>query len=236
MADRWNVKEMEHMNRIIKYFIQIVLFAPLFLPLTACALSGDAIEGKVLEEGTKRPIPGAIVVARWLGNLFAFAESQTVCVHVLSTTTDAAGKYRFPAWRKKSDIGWVRSVHPVVIVHKTGYEAHLPPGYGRTEEYRKYIRYLKPSAEMSAERLRYLLHLSGMIDCHSAGNEKSLVSVYKTLYDEAKKITSSDEDKYVLQAIRRRALYAWSRPSRELTSNEIEQAIKDDPYLREQFQ
>jgi len=39
----------------------------LAIPLTACALSGEAIEGRVLEEGTNKPIPGAIVVVRWIG-------------------------------------------------------------------------------------------------------------------------------------------------------------------------
>ena len=83
--------------------------------------------------------------------------------------------------------------------------------------------------------MKYLLHLSSLVGCYGAGDEKSLVPIYKALYDEAKGIATIDKDKDTLQTIRRQALYAWSRPPRELTTREIEQAIQSDPFLREQF-
>ena len=84
--------------------------------------------------------------------------------------------------------------------------------------------------------MKYLVHLSGFVSCYGASNEKTAFPLYKALYDEAKGTVTSDQDKDMLKVIRRRALYTWSRPAHELTSREIEQAIQNDPYLREQFQ
>lgn len=198
------------------------------LPLQACALSGESIQGQVLEESTNKPIPGAIVVARWQGHLASFAHGQTVCVHVDSTTTDAQGKYRFPAWRKSSDIGSVRNIQPIIIVYKTGYQ------WSETQS-KKNVEDLRSFTGTRGERLEYLLGLSGLVGCYGAGDERPLVLVYKALYDEAKEIALNDKDRDLLQTIRRRALYAWSRPPSELTAREIEKAVQNDPHLREQF-
>ncbi|MGH8766817.1 MAG: carboxypeptidase-like regulatory domain-containing protein, partial [Burkholderiales bacterium] len=80
------------------------------LPLTACALSGGPVVGQVVEEGTHKPIPGAIVVVRWRGDLPGFADSRTVCYHVASTVTDEAGRYRIPAWSKKAEKDWQKRI------------------------------------------------------------------------------------------------------------------------------
>src|SRR3989344_5915493 len=153
------------MKRFMKYLPQLMLLMPLLLPLSACALSGDAIEGQVLEEGTNKPIPEAIVIARWSGTAFSFVESPSVCVHVLTTTTDAEGKYRFPAWRKDSPLKGVRDVHPIITAHKPGYEAYLPPGYAYTEAFKQNVRYLQPSTGTREERLKYLERVFGSTGC-----------------------------------------------------------------------
>ena len=59
------------------------------------------MRGLVLEEGSDKPIAGAIVVARWKG-VAAFTTS--VCFHVESTETNEKGEYFFPAWR--NDTQW----------------------------------------------------------------------------------------------------------------------------------
>ncbi len=168
-------------------------------PLTACALSGSAIEGKVLEEGTNKPIPDAIVIARWNGTAFSFVESPTVCVHVLTTTTDAEGKYRIPAWRKDSPIKGVRDVHSIVTAHKPGYETHSPPGYARSEEFRKNIRNLKPFTGRREERLKYLQSVEGNVRlCRSPeAGEKNLLPLYRALYEEAKSLAKTREDQKI---------------------------------------
>lgn len=101
------------MNSFLSKLSFILIFAVLS-PLQARALSGEPVEGQILEVETNKSAAGAIVVIGWVGDLSAFAESQTVCVHVLSTTTDAEGHYRFPSWHKKSEISWVRHLRLVI--------------------------------------------------------------------------------------------------------------------------
>jgi len=167
------------------------------LPLQACALSGDAIEGKVLEEGTNKPIPEAIVIARWQGTAFSFVESPSVCVHVLTTTADAQGKYRFPAWHKESPLKGVRDVRSIITAHKPGYETHSPPGYARTEAFKRNVRYLKPFTGGREERLKVIRTAS--VSCGSAGqSQKNILPLYRVLYEEARALAVTKEDKAIV--------------------------------------
>lgn len=172
-------------------------------PLTACALSGEAIEGKVLEEGINKPIPEAIVVARWSGHLATFAHGKTVCYHVLSTTTDENGAYRFPAWKKKITEDWQKNVRPetvIITVHKPGYEEYRAPGYVRSEVFKRNIRYLKPFTGTGKERFKYLERVFGSTGCGTNdGSNKNSIPFMKALYDEAKSIAQTQEEKRMLE-------------------------------------
>jgi len=191
------------MNSFIQKLTQLALGILFTLPLTACALSGEALEGRVLEDGTNKPVPQAIVIARWSGTAFSFVESPSVCVHVLTTTTDAEGKYRFPAWRKDSPIKGVRDVHPIITAHKPGYEAYLPPGYAYTEAFKQNIRYLQPFTGTREERLKYLERVFGSTGCGAQDeSEKNLIPFLKALYDEAQGIAQTKDDKKLLEFIR----------------------------------
>lgn len=204
--------------------------------LTACVLSGGPENGKVIDATTNTPVEDAIVVARWIGHLATWAHGSTNCYHVESTTTDKNGEFHIPKWEKNYTEDWQKNISPRYVditAYKPGYQ--LSPRQIEEQSPPKGIYYIEPFKGSREERLEYLLHLSGLVGCRSAGDEKTLIAVYKSLYDEAKTTATSDDDKSSLQIIRRHALYAWSRPPRELTSHEIEQAIQSDPYLREQF-
>ena len=79
-----------------------LVFIAALLPLTAHASSGDPIDGQVLEYGTRKPIVGAIVVARWKGTYHTPWQSSTVCAHVETATTDEAGRYHIQGWDEPS--------------------------------------------------------------------------------------------------------------------------------------
>lgn len=166
------------------------------LPLAACAsLYGASFEGQVLEEGTNKPIPNAIVIVRWAGSLPAFATATAVCVHVESATTDAEGRYRTRAWRAPSTVGpppiVQAHVGPAPYVYKTGYE------YVETEGG---TSYLKPFTGSREERLRKIW--SSGVQCESAGESaKNLIPLYRALYEEAKPLGVSDEDKNIINAL-----------------------------------
>jgi hypothetical protein len=187
------------MNRIIKRLFQIVLFAPLCLPLTACALSGQALEGQVLEAETKKPLIDSLVVARWQGTYSAIAETKTVCYHVETATTDAEGRYRMPAWSAESKGPFFSPETVIVTAYKLGYEIYSPPGFVRSEEYRQNIRYLQPFAGGREERLKYLERAEQSIrTCRSPqAEEKNLLPLYRAFYEEAKSLAKTKEDQKI---------------------------------------
>ena len=181
------------MNRIIKHFLQIALFAPVFLPLTACALSGKAIEGQVLEEGTNKPIDGAIVTARWSGNNWSgLVHSQTTCYHVETTVSDEQGRFHIKHWsdpqREKSFFVNERSV--IVFAYKPGYVNALPVGD---------TVYLKPFTGGRGERFAYLVRTYGSGCGATDGSEKNSILLLRAQYQEAQGLVQTPEEKRMLE-------------------------------------
>lgn len=171
----------------------------LLVPASACGLSGGVVEGRVLEEGTEKPVSGAIVVALWIGHLATFAHGRTICYHVLSTITDDQGRYRFPNWRKEITQDWQRNVREEqisVIAYKAGYVwsknvAHAPERV-----------YVKPFTGTREERLRELLRIRQATRCTESGDSvKNLYKLYKALYDEAKAIPRSEQEAQLAESL-----------------------------------
>lgn len=216
-----------------------ILLILTLLPLTACGLSSDPIEGQVLEAGTKKPLAGAIVVIRWEGTSSQIAESKTVCYHVETATTDAQGNYRTPAWRKFKltgefmGLGFTPGAKDITA-YKPGYSEHWPAGYDRTEDYKKNVRYLEPFKGTGDERLKYLMNLSYGADCYGA-NEKPLFALQKALYQEAKRLAVTPQDQDGVQRIKHRAAGVWNRSEIYQTDSEIETLIRNDKFLSEQL-
>lgn len=155
--------------------------------LPACAvLAGPDLQGEVREAGTKKPVSGAIVVARWIGSLPTFVDSQTVCVHVDTTTTDKEGKYSFRGWAKRSPVGPVAmQLRPSVTAYKASYEL-VEVGDNRV-----YLRQFKGTRE---ERLAYLSRIATSCS-DKAEIEINLIPFYRALYSEANAIAVTREDK-----------------------------------------
>lgn len=173
--------------------LRFVLMLSMFLPLSACALSGGPVSGQVLEEGTLKPIPGAIVVGRWIGSVPAFAESRTVCVHVESSVTDQEGKYTLPRWSKPSTVGpLVLHLEPVVSAYKPGYG--LPTKPSQKED----VVYLAPFKGDVKKRFEYLDRVISGASCGGAGeSRKTLYRLQRALYEEASTIAqTADEKRY----------------------------------------
>lgn len=165
-------------------------------PLAACAYSGGPVEGHVREEGSDRPIPGAIVIVRWQGSAFSFVESPTVCIHVELATTDEQGRFRTSAWRAEVEPAGVRHLTASVVAHKTGYE--WSNVLAKTEE----IQYLKPSTQSRAERLDYLSRVSSATRCGEAGaSGRNLLMLKKALHEEAKQIAVTAQDRDAVETL-----------------------------------
>lgn len=163
--------------------LAVLLIGASSLPSMGCAYSGGPIEGKVLEEGTDRPIADAIVVVRWQGTAFSFVESPTVCIHVETATTDKNGRYRIPFWRASAKPSGVHRIEPIVTAYKAEYQwpKRLPKDLGSGDQY------LRPSTGTRDERLRYLRRLSSATSCGAQnGSEKNSLPLLKAIYEEAK--------------------------------------------------
>jgi hypothetical protein len=198
----------------------------LAVSVAACAscISGGPFDGRVVDAATQRPISGVTIVVRWVNDQ---SYSGTVCYHVEPTVTDSNGKFHIPKWSDPTDHRWPHNSRTEVIPYKPGFAYVLRPD-GPI--------HLEPSTQTVAERLAEIQHISMLIGCYGAHNEKVLVPVYKTLYDEAKGLTSTEKDQRVLTGIKLKAFFAWRGPGRDVLPDELEHAIASDPYLREQFQ
>jgi len=169
--------------------IVILLSAFMF---NACAkdflLESPAIEGQVLEVGTNKPIPGAIVVVLWKGHV---GWSGTVCLHVETATSDDSGRYRIAPWQEPSRVGDVRAVRYPPMAYKPGYE--YTDAKGETV-------YLKPFTGGRGERLQAIW--SAGVQCGSAGaSEKNLIPLDRALLDEAKALAQSKDDRKIVNAL-----------------------------------
>ena len=96
------------------------------------AFPSYAMEGQVLEEGTNKPIEGALVVAIWKGSQVRPAHSSTVCYHVETTTTDAQGKYRIQDFSGNLNPFIADRQSSIGSIYKRGYHVskQKPPAVG----------------------------------------------------------------------------------------------------------
>lgn len=170
----------------------------LMLSLWGCGLSSDAIEGKVIDESTGKPIADAIVVAQWTGYVSVwFVDSQSTCFHVLSTKTNKQGRYYFPDWRKSHWGSKIRNQGVSISAHKAGYR--WADKQGDT------VRYLHPFKGNRQERLEYLKRVEEGIRCfgRSAGEtSKNLIPLCRSLYQEAQRIAVTAEDRAIVNSLR----------------------------------
>lgn len=170
----------------------------MILTVSACNLSGQVIDGKVLDANTGQPIAGAIVVAQWEGYVsIGFGDSQTACFHVLGTTTDENGNYHLPAWKKDYDGKRIQRQTAYITVHS--------PGYRRSSKRLTGVRYLAPFTGSTQDRLKYLKGLERGTRCIGAAvghSEKNLLPLRQSLYEEARNIAVTEENKKIVKSLR----------------------------------
>jgi len=180
------------MRIFIRLCRSVVVVLAACTPLIACALSGGPIEGQVIDERTRKPIVGAVVVARWQGHLASFAHGKTVCYHVLSTTTDRMGRYRFAAWKEDVTEDWQKNIRQedvLIVAYKSGFE------WSGVFSERGDVQYLKPFTGGREERFKYLDRVVSGTSCGSARTSyKNLYPIRLAVYQEAKAIAHSGSE------------------------------------------
>ena len=176
------------MKQTITYLLQLAACFLFVLPLTACAatVSSKTLEGKVLEDGSHKPIANAMVIVRWIGDIGGIGHGSSVCFHVETATTDDQGRFRTPAWKKPSPYGDIAHRHFARYAYAPGH------AFVRVD---KEVIYLQPFTGGREEKLAYLSRMA--VSCSDKKEiEINLLPLYKALYEEARNLTvTRKEDK-----------------------------------------
>jgi hypothetical protein len=142
----------------------------------------------VLDEETRLPIEGAIVVFRWQGTgIKAFVDTQTVCYHVESAVTDAEGRYVTAPWKEESRYRDLSMKQILDTAYKAGYV------HTRTDRTTG-DQYLRRDERGVKARLEYLDRAA--VFCPDADESmRKLLPLYKALYAEASNLATTNEER-----------------------------------------
>jgi len=199
-----------------------LLVTLLTMPVVCCALSGGPVDGQVSEEGTGRPIGGAIVILSWIGTWSAIAEAHTSCYHVESAITDANGRYHIPVWHEIWKGPFFAPSHMEITSYKRGYERSTD--FFKTQAQRKNNDILRRFKGTTAERLVYLLSQIGK-ECGSRDEYMpKILPLYQALYKEAESIAATPQDRKIVGSLH------YSVDVLELGSEEADKRLTKGVY------
>ena len=165
------------------------------LVIFSVAISSCAMEGRVLEEGTLKPIERAIVVATWRGSQVRPAHASSICYHVETTTTDIQGRYRIPRFSGNFDPLIADRTSGVDFVYKAGYQES--PKDGPSPE----ITLLSPFKGTTDQRFEYLSRNWASTCATNAQNKAKILILWKAHYEEAKQIAETAKQRKTVEGL-----------------------------------
>jgi hypothetical protein len=170
--------------------------------LTSCALSGDVITGKVLDQDTGKPVPNAMVYVAWHGVQGGLFNSTSFCYHFGLSVSDSNGNFSVPAWRNESmgifQSFFISNRQGFVGVYATGYKpeyvAPVLDGWFGGYSYK-----ISPETRKSTEKFLAIFNVGesrcALFDKESAKNISMLL---QATYKDAQKIATTAEDERLL--------------------------------------
>ena len=181
----------------------VSLFGALMLAvsLAACGHSGQAVDGQVLEYGSRAPIAGAIVMARWNGTYYTPWESSTVCGHVETAMTDANGRFHIPTWteRARAINFFMGGGFDYLDVYKADYSYYWWPAYFNSQDFKENILFVQKFKGSREERFK-ATRVAG-VKCPSAGaSRQSMLPLYEAIYEQLSTLAVTKEEKYFANA------------------------------------
>ena len=174
------------------------------------------LTGQVIDEETKKPIEGAIVVVRW--EKYS-GYSHWECPHIVTTATGVDGRYQSPGWDEWDQ--HIRTTRKPPLAYKAGYEA------GKPSEQESVI-YLKRSRQTPVERLKYLSRLNNTTRCAGGGESNyNRYTFARALYEEAKSlpVANAEESRKKLKGLKRSAARDFVSKDKPQTADEYEELI-----------
>ena len=210
------------MPNIVRKAIYIFGLLYMSLSLIACGISGSPVSGKVIDKSSGQPIEGAIVVARWKGDILSPVDSQTVCFHVESTLSDKEGKFHIPFW-----VGMPKGIvnqERFVKVYKEGYVEVV--GQNQEDD----IELMETFTGTREERFKYLKYFS--VRCGGSGKSmRNLYEIDKAIYEEMKNIAKTQEEEKLVEHYRRSVAHDAVAEDGHRTADEVDKLINE--YLRD---
>ena len=163
----------------------------LCLILSSRVLAGGALprSGIVRNAETDEAMPDAYVVVNWAAT-YGIGHGVTSCYRVRFAKTGRQGQYFVPGWVYVPKPFCHIDFHGHVTVYKPGYNG---AGYGEYNGGRLGEDALTPFTGTAHERLEYLQDIWRDISC--LYEDKEILPVYKAIYEEARGLVSSDEDR-----------------------------------------
>ena len=173
------------MKRLVR-----MLLSALVALCGGCTLvvSGCAMDGRVVDKETGKPIPGALVIVEWSGAVGGPVQSSRLCFHLEVVPTDANGRYHIPSWSRRpaneTEGGFfgVRNVEVTRRTYKAGYEQFQYDPQDQT------TILMQPFVGNAEQRIDYLSH-QGTPGCGRAdGSRSNEITLWKAVCEEARRL------------------------------------------------
>jgi hypothetical protein len=160
------------------------------------AQESDALEGKVIDGSTGKPLAGVYVIGAWQTNIGIPGKSTSGCSKLEVGRTDTQGRFALSTWSGS------------VLAHLFGDENLNVYYYMRGYRWEKGSEALGetvviiPDTRSALERIGHISELAGDADCGSGDNQvKVALPLYHVMYDEAAALASSKAERRVLGTI-----------------------------------
>jgi hypothetical protein len=154
-------------------------------------LSGSAMEGRVVDSETGAPIPGALVIVEWKGDIGGPVQSSQVCFHLEVVRTDEEGRYHVPAWHRRPAADWEGGFYGVrntEVTRRTYRQGYTQLRYDPRDLTTILMSPYKGSVN---DRLEYLAH-AGTVGCGATdGSLAQEVMIWRAVCEEAKTYVES---------------------------------------------
>jgi hypothetical protein len=200
-------------------------------------LYGERISGQVVDGETGKAIAGAHAAFVWDSPIkpsgFTGHNARDICYHAAATVTDEQGRFTIPSWKEWSRFD-VDAHDPTALIYAPRYTARQIPlaeGDLRPPEVRPNERYaLRPFTGSVDQRLEVMWWGVANHGCSYGGeSQKSLFPMLKAMYEEARRIAVTEEQRknaYGFSVMAARSALA-PNPTGPANVSEIDQFIKE---------
>jgi len=190
---------------MIKKLHLLLIVLLIVVTSNGCGISvSGSIHGIVLEEGTNKPIEGAIVVARWVGEKWPI-QPVIKCFHVETAVTDRKGRYVIPNTIFKVGNKIYKDISVMMSVYKPGRktiwkdEQGLKSSIDRGAD----IEVIHMEGVSGTRKERMLALSGGMVRCDGAGESKiKLAPLYEDIYKRVEQLADPIKDEVFLENMR----------------------------------